>query len=67
MVGRYEPGHADLAAQGHVFVVRAAYGQAANWQELEDAARQAIGACRYAPYGSELYPCPTALAARVVR
>jgi hypothetical protein len=67
MVGRYRAGQAYIAAQGHVFVVRYGYGQAANWQELEDAARQAIDAYRYAPYGSELYPCPTALAARVVR
>ena len=53
--------------QGRVFVVRYAYAQAANWQELEDGARQAIGTYRYAPYGSELYPCPAELAARVVR
>jgi hypothetical protein len=49
-----------------IHVVRYAYGQAANWQNLEDAARQAIGAYRYAPY-SELYPSPAELAARVVR
>jgi hypothetical protein len=67
MVGRYQAGQPYLAAQGRVFVVCYAYGQAANWQELEDAARQAIGAYRYAPYGSELYPCPAALATRVVR
>jgi hypothetical protein len=60
-------GQAYLAAQGHAFVVCYAYGQAANWQELEDAARQASGAYRYAPYGSELYPCPPELAAQVVR
>jgi len=66
MIGRYQPGQAYLAAQGRVFVVCYAYGQAANWQELEDAARQAIGAYRYAPYGSELYPCPAERAARVV-
>src|SRR5215211_5506188 len=58
MVSRYAPGQPYLAAQGRVFVVRYAYGQAAYWQELEDVARQAIGAYRYAPYGSELYPCP---------
>ena len=67
MIGRYQAGQPYLAAQGRVFVVCYAYGQAANWQELEDAARQAIGAYRYALYGSELYPCPTALAARVIR
>ena len=67
MVGRYEASQAYLAVQGRVFVVRYAYGQAANWQELEDAARQAIATYRYAPYGSALYPCPAELAARVVR
>ena len=53
--------------QGRVFVVRYGYGEAANRQELEDAARQAIGTYRYAPYGSELYPCLAELAARIVR
>src|SRR5262245_1417930 len=67
MIGRYEAGQAYLAAQGRVFVVRYAYGEAANWQHLEDPARQASGAYRYAPYGSELYPCPAALAAQVIR
>ena len=67
MVGCYEAGQSYIAMQGRVFVVRYAYGQAANWQELEDAARKAIGTYRYAPYGSELYPCPAELAARVVR
>ena len=67
IVGRFQPGEAYLAAQGRVFVVRYAYGQAANWQHLEDVARQAIGTYRYAPDGSELYPCPAELAARVVR
>jgi hypothetical protein len=66
MIGRFQPGEAYLAAQGRVFVVRYGYGQAANWQELEDAAQQTIGAYQYAPYGLEFYPCPTALAARVV-
>jgi hypothetical protein len=66
MVGRYAPGQAYLAAQGRVFVVRYAYGEAANWQHLEDAARQAIASYRYAPYGSELYLCPADLAAQVV-
>jgi hypothetical protein len=36
MVGRYRPGEAYLAVQGRVFVVLYAYGQAANWQDLED-------------------------------
>ena len=67
MVGRYQPGQAYLAAQGRVFVVQYAYGQAANWQELEEAARQVVASDRYAPYGLELYPCPAALAARVTR
>jgi hypothetical protein len=67
MIGRYEAGQAYLVAQGHAFVVHYAYGQAANWQELEGEARQAITAYRYAPYGSELYPYPTQLAARMVR
>jgi hypothetical protein len=67
MVGRYEAGQAYLAAQGRVFVVCYGYGEAGNWQELEDAARQAIGTYRYAPYGSELSPCPAELAARLVR
>jgi hypothetical protein len=67
MVGRYAPGQAYLEAQGRVFVVRYAYGEAANWQELEDVARQAIGPYRYTPYASELSPCPAELAARVVR
>jgi hypothetical protein len=66
MVGRYQPGEAYLAAQGRVFVVRYGYGQAANWQELEGAARQAISGCRAAPYGAGLYPCPAALAARAI-
>ena len=42
MVDYYEAGQSYIAMQGRVFVVRYAYGQAANWQELEDAARQAI-------------------------
>jgi hypothetical protein len=67
MIGRYASGQAYLAAQGRVFVVCYGYGEAGNWQELEDAARQAIGTYRYSPYGSELYPCPAALAAQVVR
>jgi hypothetical protein len=67
MVGRYRPGEAYLAAQGHVFVVRYAYGEAQNWPELEEAARQAIATYRYPPYGSGLYPCPPELAARAVR
>jgi hypothetical protein len=67
MVGRYEAGQVYVAAQGHAVVVCDGYGQAANWQELEDSARQVIAAHRYAPYGSELYPCPAQLAARMVR
>jgi hypothetical protein len=66
MVGRYRAGQPYVAAQGRVFVVRYGYGEAANWQELEDAAQKVVASYRYAPYGSELYPCPTALAARVV-
>jgi hypothetical protein len=62
MIGRYQAGQAYLAAQGRVFVVRYGYGEAANWEELEDAARQAISTYRYAPYGSELYLCPMDLA-----
>ena len=65
MVGRYQSGQAYLAVQRRVFVVRYAYGQAANWQALEDVARQAIGTYRYAPYRSERYPCPAALAMQV--
>jgi len=49
------------------FVVRYGYGEAANWRELEDAARQVISGYRYAPDGLELSPCPAALAAQVVR
>jgi hypothetical protein len=64
MIGRYQPGEAYLAAQGRVFVVLYGYGQAANWPELEEGARQAITTYRYAPYGSGLYPCPPKLAAR---
>ncbi len=67
MVGCYEAGQSYIAMQGRVFVVRYGYGQAANWQELEDAAPQAIGTYRYSPYGSELSPCPAELAAQVVR
>jgi hypothetical protein len=67
MVGSYQPGEAYLAAHGRVFVVRYAYGQVANWLELEESARQAIATYRYAPYGSELYPCPPELAARAIR
>jgi hypothetical protein len=39
MVGRYRPGQAYLAVQGRVFVVRYGYGEAANWQELENTTR----------------------------
>ena len=67
MVGHYQVGQAYLAAQGRIFVVRYGYGEAGNWQALEDTARQAIGTYPYAPYGSELYPCPAELAARLVR
>ena len=66
MIGRYETSQAYIAAQGRVFVVRYGYGEAANWQALEDAARQVISGYRYAPDGSELYPCPAQLAARMV-
>jgi hypothetical protein len=66
MVGRYHPGQPYLAAQGRVFVVRYGYGEAANWQELENTAQKVVASYRYAPYGSELYPCPAALAAQVV-
>jgi hypothetical protein len=67
MVGRYQSGQAYLVAQGRVFVVRYGYGETANWQELEETARQLVASYRYTPYGSELYPCPAELAARVVR
>lgn len=67
MVGHYELGQAYLAAQGRVFVVLYGYGQAANWQELENQAQQAIAIYRYAPYGSGLYPCPPELAVQAVR
>jgi hypothetical protein len=67
MIGRYDPGQAYLAAQGQVFIILYAYGQAANWPELEECARQAITTYRYAPYGSRLYPCPPELAIRAVR
>jgi hypothetical protein len=67
MIGRFRPGAAYLAADGHVFVVLYGYGQAANWQDLEDAARQLIATYPYAPYGSGIYPCPQELAARAVR
>ena len=66
MVGRYAAGQAYLAVQGRVFVVRYAYGEAANWQHLEDAARKVVASYRYAPYGSALYPCPAELAAQMV-
>ncbi len=62
MVGHFQPGEAYLAAQGRVFVVRYGYGEAANWQELEDAAQKVVTGYKYAPYGSELYPCPMELA-----
>ena len=65
--GRYEAGQAYLAAQRRVFVVRYGYGEAANWQHLEEAARQVISSYKYASYGSELSPCPAAPAAQVVR
>ena len=67
MLGRYEPGQAYLTAQGHIFVVRYAYGEAVNWQELEDTARQVIAGYKYGPYGSGLYPCPPELAVQMVR
>jgi hypothetical protein len=67
MVGRYEAGQSYIAMQGRVFVVRYAYGEAAKWQELEDAARQVISGYRHAPYGAGLYPCPAELAARMER
>src|SRR4051812_33844730 len=60
MVGRFQAGQAYLAAQGRVFVVCYGYSEAANWQQLEGEARQVISSYKYAPYGSELYPCPTA-------
>jgi hypothetical protein len=62
MFGRFQPGEAYLAAQGHVFVECYGYGEAANWQELEDAAQRVISSYKYAPYGAELYPCPMELA-----
>src|SRR2546430_3255880 len=65
IIDRYAAGEAYLVAQGRAFVVCYAYGQAANWQELEEAARLAIATYRYAPYGSEFYPCPPELAARI--
>jgi hypothetical protein len=46
MVGRFHPGQAYLAAQGRVFVVRYAYGEAANWQQLEDAAQKVVASYR---------------------
>jgi len=49
MVGRYHAGQAYLAAQGRVFVVRYGYGEAGNWQELEDATRQVIVGYKYTP------------------
>jgi len=67
MIGRYEAGQAYIAAQGRVFVVRYGHGEVANWQQLEDAAQKVVAAYRYAPYGSELYPCPAELAAQVAR
>jgi hypothetical protein len=67
MVGRYQAGQAYLAAQGRVFVVRYGYGEAANWQELEDMARHVVATYRYAPYGSNFYPCPSELATQAKR
>src|SRR5689334_17770937 len=61
MIGRYHPGQAYIAMQGRVFVVRYGHGQAGNWQELEDAARQAVGTYRYAPYGLGSIPVQRSL------
>jgi hypothetical protein len=65
MVGRYEADQAYLAVQGRVFVV--CYGEAANWQEREDIARHIVATYRYAPYGSNFYPCPPELALLAIR
>jgi hypothetical protein len=67
MIGHYWPGEPYLAAQGRVFIVLYGCGEAKNWQELEDAARQAISPYKYAPYGFGLYPCPPELAAQAIR
>jgi hypothetical protein len=67
MIGRYEAGQAYIAMQGRVFVVRYGHGQAGNWQQLEDAAQKVVASYRYAPDGSELYPCRAELAAQVAR
>jgi len=43
MVGRFAPGTAYLSTQwGRVFVELYGHGEAANWQELEDEARQPL-------------------------
>jgi hypothetical protein len=59
MIGRYQPGQAYLAAQGRVFVVR--YGEAANWQALEDATRQVIAAIDTRPMGRSSLPVQQSL------
>jgi hypothetical protein len=56
-----------LALNDDRTVVRYGYGEAANWQALEDAARQIISGYGYAPYRSELSPFPAELAAQIVR
>jgi len=48
MVGCYEAGR-SYAMQVHVFAVCYTYGWPANWQQLEDAARQVTGAYPMVP------------------
>jgi hypothetical protein len=68
MVGRFALGAAYLAMQwGRVFVELYSYGEAANWQALEDAARLAVTAQGRSPYSEGCYTCPPELTARAVR
>src|SRR6266545_1314913 len=64
MVGRYEAGQAYLAAQRRVFVVRYGYGEAANWQALEDAARRPLAPIDTRPMGRPSIPAQQRLLRR---
>jgi hypothetical protein len=68
MLGHFALGDAYLATQwGHVFTELYGYGEATNWQDLEDAARQAVAVQGRSPYGEGCYACPPELAVRAVR
>lgn len=68
MLGRFVLGAAYLARQwGCTFVELYGYGEAANWEELEDEARQAVALQGRSPYGMDCYDCPPELAIKARR